>query len=70
MTPSNVPHQKLIDGLNYHVLRQEIDRDEATQIIDIMNENYPEPTSSVLDEAILFQVRKDWGLAPPPQEIK
>ena len=56
-------HQKLTDGLTYHVIRGEMDRDEAEHIINFYDEQHPD--SDFLDDAVLWQIRKDYGLEAP-----
>ena len=57
------PHQKLIDGLTAMALREEITKPEALAIIDRISARHPE-RSDHLVEAILIQIRKDYGLDP------
>ena len=53
----NAPHQKLVDGLNVFLLDGSISKVEALEIIASVKDQPDE-----IDEAILFQVRKDYGL--------
>lgn len=56
-------HQLLADGLSVHVLRDEMPRRKAQEIITYYQENHPGEDG--LDESVLAQVRKDWGLEKP-----
>lgn len=60
--PPAIPLQPLIDGLAAHVLRGEMPRAKAEEIIAFYEEMDP---NGWLCEAVLAQIRKDWGLAPP-----
>ena len=56
----NAPHQKLVDGLNVWVLHEFMSQEQAWDIIHSV-EGQPDE----IDDAILFQVRKDYGLETP-----
>jgi hypothetical protein len=53
----NAPHQKLVDGLNVLVLHEFMSQEQAWDIIRSL-EGQPDE----IDEAVLFQIRKDYGL--------
>lgn len=53
----NAPHQRLIDGLSVLVLYEHLTKLEAAEIY-LAYEDHPEE----MDEAVLFQLRKDLGL--------
>jgi len=55
----NVSHQKLVDGLAALVLQGHMTKSRAIHIIAAYRE-YDE----VVDESVLWEVRKDLGLAP------
>jgi len=60
MTIPREEHQSLIDALSAHVLLGHITKEEAERIIRGALELPPS-----FDEAILFQLRKDYGLDVP-----
>lgn len=56
-------HQVLVDGLTVHVLLGEMPRRKAQEIITYYQTKHPGEDG--LDEAVLTQMRKDWGLEKP-----
>jgi len=57
----NEPHQKLIDGLTVMALREEMTKTEALAIIERISAQRPGGSEN-LAEAILIEIRKDYGL--------
>ena len=58
-----VAHQKLINGLSRHVLRKEMEPIIAQTILEYYTENHP--GNDDMDEAVLWTIRKEWGLSTP-----
>ena len=67
-TIENAPHQMLVDGLGYHVLKGEISQERARFIIDHYQRHFPD--EDYLDEGILFSIRKQYGLNAPPSQVE
>ncbi len=56
-------HLKLVEGLAYHVGRGEMEAAIAVTIVRYYDENHP--FNNALDEAVLWVIRKEWGLSCP-----
>jgi len=63
------PHQQLIDGLTVMALREEITKTEALAIIERISAQRP-GGSEDFAEAILIEIRKDYGLDPLPSKTE
>ena len=66
-TIPNAPHQKLADGLNVLVLQEHMTKAEAERIYNHYVEYHP--NEDYLDEAVLFSIRKRYGLEPVSFDI-
>lgn len=58
------PHQSVIDALSAHVIRGDLSKQRAIELVLSISDTYPSGSNDQV-EAILFQIRKDEGLAPP-----